>query len=195
MRRLLVFAACLSLAWGLAATASAQAAKKKADKPATGSTMAMPKPAPEMDQLKWMNGTWHCTGKTMASPMGPEHTSEAEVKAGSTLGGMWLLGHYQEKKSAENPMPISADEYWTYDSGEKMWDRVVVDNMGGFGTGNSKGWEGDKLVWTMEGMMGGQKMKGRDTFVKKSATELTTTGEMGTPDGKWVTLYEGTCKK
>ena len=194
MRRLLVFAACLSLAWGLATTASAQAGKK-ADKPPAGSAMPMPKPAPEMEKINWMTGNWHCTGKTLASPMGPEHPADADVHVESTLGGMWIVGHYREKKTAQNPMPISGDEYWSYDSAEKMYDRVMMDNMGGFSTGNSKGWEGDKLVFMMEGMMGGQKMKERDTFVQKSKTELSLTGEMGMPDGKWVTAYESVCKK
>src|SRR5258705_12482497 len=92
------------------------------------------KPAPEMDKVKWMNGTWQCTGKTMASPMGPEHPVEATVTSEMTLDGFWSLNHYREKKTAQNPMPISGDDYWTYDSAEKMWDRVSVDNMAGFST-------------------------------------------------------------
>lgn len=195
MRRLLVFAACLSLVWGLASTASGQAAKK-ADKPAEKSMGAMPmKPAPEMDKIKWMVGTWHCTGKAMASPMAPEHPLEVEVKVDMALGGMWLRAEYREKKTAQNPNPISADDYWGYDPAEKMWDRVAVDNTGSFMTGTSKGWEQGKLVWAMEGMMGGQKMKMRENFVQKSPTELSYTGEMGSPDGKWTPAWEGSCKK
>jgi hypothetical protein len=47
----------------------------------------------------------------------------------------------------------------------------------------------------MEGMMGGQKMKSRDTFVQKGQRELSLTGEFGTPDGKMAAAYESTCKK
>jgi hypothetical protein len=192
MKRGLAFAVCLAVVFGLASAVSAQTAKK-ADKASPG--MMMMKPAPEMEKINWMVGTWHCTGKSMASPMGPEHPAEAEVKVEKALDGMWVVGHYREKKTAQNPMPISGDEYWTWDSAEKMFDRVVMDSMGGFSTGNSKGWEGDKLAWTMEGMMGGQKMKSRDTFVRKSQSELSLTGEIGTPDGKWAAAYETSCKK
>jgi hypothetical protein len=163
--------------------------------PAAGmSGMAM-KPAPEMDKVKWMVGTWQCTGKTMASPMGPEHPTEATVVVEMTMDGFWSLSHYREKKTAQNPMPISGDEYWGYDAIEKLWDRVAVDNMGGFSTGNSKGWEKGKLVWMSDGMMGGQKMKFRDTFTEKNPREIGYLGEIGTPDGKWTAGWEVNCKK
>jgi uncharacterized protein DUF1579 len=161
---------------------------------AVGTGMPM-KPAPEMDKIKWMTGTWQCIGKTMASPMGPEHPTEAEVKSEMALDGMWMLAHYREKKTPQNPMPVSGDEYWTYDAAGKMWDRVAVDNMGGLVNGTSKGWEKGKLVWMSEGMMGGQKMKFRDTFVQKNPRELSYTSEMGSAEGKWTTAWEATCKK
>ena len=200
-RTLITLAVCSALFLGYASVSSGQAAKKPAEKPAPAAMSApgaagMPmKPAPEMDKVKWMVGTWQCTGKAMASPMGPEHPTEATVTSEMTMDGFWSLSHYREKKTAQNPMPISGDEYWGYDSTEKMWDRVVVDNMGGFATGNSKGWEKGKLVWMSEGMMGGQKMKFRDTFTEKSPREVNYVGQMGTPDGKWAVAWETNCKK
>jgi hypothetical protein len=198
MKRTLVLAACLALFFAAASVSLAQAAKKKpAEKaaPVAGAATMSMKPAPEMDRVKWMVGTWQCTGKTMASPMGPEHPTEAAVAVEMTMDGFWLLSHYREKKTAQNPMPVSGDEYWGYDSAEKMWDRVAVDNMGGFATGNSKGWEKGKLVWMSEGMMGGQKTKFRDTFNEKNPREITYTGEIGSADGKFSTVWDITCKK
>ena len=198
MRRTLVpLAVSLALLLGASSVASAQAAKKPGEKPAPAagaSSMSM-KPAPEMERVKWMVATWQCTGKMMASAMGPEHPTEAEVKGEMILDGMWVAFHYREKKTAQNPMPISADEVWTYDTAEKMWDRLVIDNTGGWAAGTSKGWEKGKLVWASDGMMGGQKMKFRDTFVEKNPREINYTGEFGTPDGKWSAISEITCKK
>lgn len=200
-RTLMTLAVCSALFLGYASVSSGQAAKKPAEKPAPAAMSAPAaggmsmKPAPEMDKMKWMVGTWQCTGKTMASPMGPEHPSEATVATEMTLDGMWILHHYREKKTAQNPMPISGDEYWGYDGAEKMWDRVAVDNMGGFATGTSKGWEKGKLVWTSDGMMGGQKSKFRDSFTEKNPREIGYTGEMGSADGKWTVLWDITCKK
>ena len=140
MKRSLASGACLVFAFGIASTISAQAARKQPDKPpASGSTAASPgamgQPAPEMSKLKWMLGTWQCTGKAMASSMGPEHPTEAEVKGEETLGGMWVVFHYREKKTPQNPTPGMVDEYWTYDTAGKMWDRILVDSLGGWAKG------------------------------------------------------------
>ena len=62
-------------------------------------------------------------------------------------------------------------------------------------TATSKGWEKGKLVWMGEGMMGGQKMKNRDTFTEKNPREISYVGEIGTPDGKWAAAWEANCKK
>jgi hypothetical protein len=173
---------------GSASVLSAQTAEK-------GKAPMPMQPGPEMAKLKEMVGTWKCRGKQLASPMGPEHPTEATVKVEEALNGMWIVGHYSEKKTAQNPMPMSGDDYWTYDAAEKMFDRVAMDSMGGFSTGNSKGWENRTLVWTMEGMMGGQKTKFRETFVQKSPRELELSGEFSAPDGKWTKAYEATCTK
>jgi hypothetical protein len=199
-RNLVPVILCLAVLLAVTSVSSAQTGAKAPGKtaapPAGTSGMSM-KPAPEMDKAKWMAGNWQCAGKTMASPMGPEHPSEATVAVEMTLDGFWLVSHYREKKTAQNPMPVSGDEYWTYNSSEKMWDRVAVDNMGvgGFATGTSKGWEKGKLVWMSEGMMGGQKTKFRDTFVEKNPREITYTGEIGSADGKFSTVWDIACKK
>ena len=200
MKRSLASGACLVFAFGIASTISAQAARKQPDKPpASGSTAASPgamgQPAPEMSKLKWMLGTWQCTGKAMASSMGPEHPTEAEVKGEETLGGMWVVFHYREKKTPQNPTPGMVDEYWTYDTAGKMWDRILVDSLGGWATGMARAWEKGKIVWTSDGMSGGQKMKFRDSFTEKNPREIGYVGELAGADGKFTTLWEITCKK
>ena len=177
------------------ASASPAQTGKPGEKPPGMAAPGSVKPAAEMDKIKWMAGTWQCTGKTMASPMGPEHPTEATVSGDLTLDGFWMLHHYREKKTAQNPMPISGDEYWGYDAVEKLWDRVAVDNMGGFASGSSMGWEKGKIVWMSDGMMAGQKAKFRDTFTEKSPREINYVGEIATPDGKWVIAWDTTCKK
>ena len=118
MRRTLIsLAICSAFFLGYASASPAQTAKKPGEKPvpagmaAPGAAGMSMKPAPEMDKVKWMVGTWQCTGKTMASPMGPEHPTEATATVEMTLDGFWMLSHYREKKTAQNPMPISGDEY------------------------------------------------------------------------------------
>ena len=177
------------------------AAKKPAEKPKPPAVSeahvapAVPKPSGELGKLNWMKGTWQCTGKTMASSMGPEHPTEAHVEVDLGLAGSWLVSRYREKRTAQNTAPIGGDEYWTYDAAAKTWQRLVMDTTGGWAVGTSPGWDRGKIVWTSEGAMGGQKMKLRDTFTQKSAREIAYVGEIGSSDGKFSTIWNVTCKK
>jgi hypothetical protein len=173
-------------------------AAKKMDKPMAAKPAAsaeMMKPAPEMSKVSGLNGNWQCMGKVFASSMGPEHPTEATVSVHTELGGRWQVSHYKEKKTAQNQTPMEGDEYWGYDPAEKRWDRIAIDSWGGWSTGDAKDWEGNSITWMSEGMMMGSKAKYRDTFTKTSDTEIVYKGQAQASDGKWVDLWETTCKK
>ena len=58
----------------------------------------------------------------------------------------------------------------------------------------SPGWEADKLVFTGDGQMGGQKISFRETYTKKGDKELIWSGEMKM--GKdWIPVGTDTCKR
>lgn len=167
-------------------------------KPVAGKPMAsteMMKTAPEMSKLSGLIGNWQCAGKTFASPMGPEHATEGTVSVHNELGGRWQVSHYKEKKTAQNTMPLEADEYWGYDSAEKKWDRIAIDGWGGWSNGEAKDWEGNSITWMSEGVMMGAKGKYRDTFTKKNDREVLYKGQVQGSDGKWADAWETTCKK
>jgi len=157
--------------------------------------MAPPKPAPEMSQLKYFAGNWNCAGKTFPTPMGPEHATEGTVHAALGLGGFWYVVHYDEKKADANPMPYHAGIFWGYDAAQKVFVLRCADSFGGYCAETGKGWSGDTFV--MEGPAGGMGpvTASRDTFTKKSATEMVHAGEMQGPDGKWMKTDEETCTK
>ena len=178
--------ACRLLAAALLAASSLRAE----DKP-----MAPPKPAAEMSQLSYMVGTWHCSGKTFASPMGPEHATEGVAKAQMELGGFRLVIHYDEAKTAASPMPYHVLQIVGWDAEKKAFDSVCFDVFGGSCAQTSPGWSGDALVFEGTGVMGGQKMGARDTFRKVSANEMKHKGEMQGADGKWAAADEETCKR
>jgi len=157
--------------------------------------MEMPKPPKELSQLSYFLGSWTCTGKAFATDMGPEHASEAHVSFAKALDGFWYLFHYDETKTAANPMPYHAAGFWGYDTGDKLFVQRCHDNMSGYCQTTSKGWVGDVLTFEGPGSMGGQKMGMRDTFTKKSATEVVHAGAFQGPDGKWVNTDEETCTK
>lgn len=175
----------------LAVTALFAAASLRADdKP-----MAPPKPAPEMSQLSYMVGTWHCSGKTFQTPMGPEHPTEGTANAQMALGGFRLVIHYDETKTAASPMPYRVLQVVGWDAAQKMFDSSCFDDFGSKCTQTSPGWKDNALVFEGTAMMGSEKMGARDTFTKVSANEMTHKGEMQGPDGKWMTGDEETCKR
>ena len=166
------------------------------DKPAkaeAASPMAMPKPAPEMEQLKQLAGSQSCTGKMFASPMGPEGPMKGKISIKVDLGGFWYVMRWDGAKTKTMPA-MSASCFWGYDAGKKLFAEACVDSMGGTAHGSSKGWEGDKWMWDEENVMGGQKFKGHTLVAKGKGKEIKVTSDMVTPDGKTMPIWETTCK-
>jgi hypothetical protein len=155
---------------------------------------AAPKPAAEMANLKFFDGSWTCEGKLEASPMGPAGTNKSTVRSHSDLGGFWQSGMV---KSTGSSMPGATMEgmfHMTYDAGSKQYVMLWVDNMGAYAQEMSSGWEGDKLAFAGDMAMGGKKMAVRDTFTKGADGSLVHAWE-AQMDGKWTPLGSETCKK
>ena len=167
--------------------AQAQGAKESA-------APAAPKPAPQMEQLKALEGTWKCEGKQFATDMGPEHAIKYTWSAKFELDGFWLVGHLDGKKTKEDPMPTKGSYQFSYDPATKKFVALWNDNMGGWGSQTSTGWEGDTISLVGDYMVGGQKMVTRDTFTKKSSKELLHKAEL-IMNGKSTPFLEDTCKK
>ncbi len=156
--------------------------------------MTPPKPPQEISQLAVFGGQWTCSGKAFASPMGPEHASEAKLHVAKMLDGYWYVYHYDETKTAANPMPFHAAGFMGFDPGEKMFVESCHDSFGGYCNQTSKGWVGDVMTFEGSGSMGGKKMMVRDVFTKKGA-EIMHAGEIQGEGGKWVRTDEETCTK
>jgi hypothetical protein len=135
--------------------------------------MTPPKPAAEMDQLKFFVGKWKCEGKMFASPMtGPEHAVKGSAEDKLEQDGHWQTWTYEEKKSKEHmgsrPRGCGAGTRVTSAS----CGRVPTPSAAGTRP-RRRACKGDKIVWTGEisGPMG--KMPFHHTFTKKSDKEWT----------------------
>jgi hypothetical protein len=169
-----------------------------AAKPAVAAAPATPPPAPkpaaELDQLKMFEATWRCEGKQPAGPMGPEQDYKSTFKGKKDVDSFWIAFEYSQKKSKAHAMPIITKGYVGYDPAGKKYVSMGVDNMGGSVTESSPGWEADKLTFTGDGQMGGQKISFRETYTKKGEKEMIWSGEMKM--GKdWIPVGTDTCKK
>jgi hypothetical protein len=153
-----------------------------------------PKPAAELDQLKLFEGNWRCEGKQPAGPFGPEQEYKSTLKGKKDIDNFWIAIEYDQKKSKVHPMPIKARGFLGYDPAAKKYVTIGADNTGGWISESSPGWEADKLVFTGDGSMGGQKVSFRETYTKKNDKEITWSGEMKM--GKdWISVGNDSCKK
>jgi hypothetical protein len=157
--------------------------------------MSPPKPAPEMSQLAYLAGSWSCSGKAFASPFGPEHPSEGVAHVKTSLNGFWYELHYDEAKSASNPLPYHITQLMGYDPGQKVFLAHCFDMMGAACSETSPGWKGDTLAFEGTSLTMGQKTGVRDSFTKLTASELKHHGEIQGPDGKWAPTDEETCHR
>jgi Protein of unknown function (DUF1579) len=149
---------------------------------------------PKLKELAPFAGTYTCSGVTFASPAGPEHPTKATVTGKWILGGAWLNIHYAETKTAKNPQPFELVDLWSYDEHMQSFVSGFADATGGYGTSQSPGWEGDKLVFTGPMHFGGVTTNARDIFTKVSNTEIAHEGEFE-DNGTWKKLDKEVCKR
>lgn len=158
------------------------------------SAPALPGPSIELKELDVFVGHWHCQGQVAASPMGPAHPNDTDVRIERALDGYWLALELRERKTAENPHPFSGLSQWGYDPGRKLFVERWVDSSGAYSEQTSTGWNGDTFVFAGDMLGGETKMPVRDTFVRKGKDELAHTGEVQI-DGKWAPMVTDTCKR
>ena len=186
----LVTGALAALALVTAPAASSIAQEKKADKRA--GAMAAPKPPAEMSNLTFFGGKWTCAGEGAMEPGGPMMKMTSTVTSSSDLGGFWQSGTV--KGTTAGMPPFLGMFHMTYDPGAKDYVMLWVDNMGGWSQMRTSGWQGDKIVFTGDTVMGGRKTTARDTFTKGTGGSMVHVSEMQT-GGSYKKMMEETCRK
>ena len=151
-----------------------------------------PKPAAEMAQIAFFEGTWTCSGKMMESPIGPAANTTSNVQIQKDLNGHFQTGVI--KGTAVNLPPFEGRYQATYDAGMKQFVMMWADNMGGWSQTTSAGWKGDTITYEGESHMAGQTMKTREVFTKSGAAAMKHISE-GEMNGKWMPLGEESCTK
>ncbi|HXU82569.1 MAG TPA: DUF1579 family protein [Polyangia bacterium] len=153
------------------------AAAPAAAAPAAGAPPAMPTPSPELDNLyKGLEGTWKCDTTMAAGSMGP-NSPELKVKSmvkiakAKDLGGMWYRGEYETKKTKTSPA-LKANFMLGYDPMSKAALNVSFDNMGGAGLATGTGATAESVTFVGETYAMGQKLKTRETMIKKGPKEV-----------------------
>ncbi|WP_373048052.1 hypothetical protein [Vulgatibacter sp.] len=151
-------------------------------------------PAPELKQLAWYEGNWSCTGKNLAPVLGPVGDAKSNSKIQSMLGGHWIGVSYQGV-GAKGQWSLAEESVMGWDADEKEYVWHGVDNTGAYSELTSKGWEGEKMVWTGDtDMADGTDMDARRTFTRsgQSQGQLVIELEQG---GSLTRIAEYTCRK
>jgi hypothetical protein len=152
----------------------------------------IPKPAPEMAQLQVFDGLWNCEGKMEPSPFGPGGKMTSTVKGETDLGGFWQSGTV--KSTLQGLPEFEGRFHITYDPAAKQYAMLWRDSVGAWAQSTSSGWQGDKLVFAGEQYMAGQKIAGRDTFIKTDDGAMKHQWEMQV-EGKWAPMGEEICHR
>ena len=156
---------------------------KTAKKPGAAPTgMAMPKPAPEMKEIRYLVGTWSTDEKFEASPMMPNGgtaTGTNTVRLGP--GGFSVLME-QHSKSAMGSFYGHGVISWDPES--KSYKFAWTDSMGPGLILEAGQKEGDSLVFKGETSMMGKKVALKDVISDRTPTSYTYTSYMNDGSGE-----------
>ncbi len=180
---------------GSAKMAPDKAAPAAGDKKPATAEMPMSKPPQEVaDMAKGMGGgSWKCTGKVHmpgGDAAGADFT--ATVTGKLDLDKMWIHESLTQTKAKA---PYKFEAYMTYDAAAKKWNRIMVDNMGGWEQTTSDVADASGVMtWT--GSTGGMGMsaKSKTVHTKVSDKEFKLEGTMSMDSKTWNPSFEMDCK-
>lgn len=153
---------------------------------------APPKPAPELQRLKFFEGSWSITGTSAPGPWGPGGKFTVSEENAWGLGGFFLITKSTFKEGTG--MTGNGVAYSGYDANKKKYTYDEFNSMGeaghSIGTVNDKTWTWTKIE------IGGQKINGRFTLTETSPTSHNMKYEFSTDGGAtWNTAWEATGAK
>lgn len=137
------------------------------------------KPAPEMDQLKWLLGTWSVTAS------GGEAPPEVGVTTTTlTMDGTWIEGRDVYKGEARDL------SYITYNQVTKLWLALNIDRYGNAVMTQSKGPSGKEWIFEGYANIVGEDVNLRQSIRQISDREYTVTNSERMRSGQWRYIDE-----
>ncbi|MDQ0772795.1 hypothetical protein QF026_001261 [Streptomyces aurantiacus] len=186
MRRRVFLATTGAVAVAAGGTATANAGTDLSASATSGGTAA---PVSRMSELSFFSGRWRGTGTFFLSASGNPKPIIMEIQNGTGYDGFWSTTHTTERKTAENPDPLTAVYLWGYDPDQDVFVAEWFDSRGGRATQRSLGWDGNRFVFLGTMTSGGSTFTLRDTFVRHDKNSYHHIGEADFGSG-WVAVDE-----
>jgi hypothetical protein len=171
-------------------------ADSKAADPKAAGGMSETKPPTELAEMaKAAGGTWKCKGQGLDMRSMKMVDMTATMKMKLDLNNWWVRTTFDSRMGKE---PFQSESFTTFDPSSKKWKRIMVENNGGWGTGESAGLKDNKVHWEMTThsptMGDGMFRDHEDLSDLKAGVKMS--GDFSPDKGKtWNTVYEMTCKK
>jgi len=130
----------------------------------------------------------------VAGPGSEEIPYKSMVRLKRELGGFWIAGDYEIKKSKTTP-GAEARFFIGYEPRSKQFVSASFDSLGGMDRGGSPGVQGNALALTGSGTVNGMKVQTRSTLTfTKPGKELDYKFELDRGQG-FQLVGEDACKK
>jgi hypothetical protein len=137
-------------------------------------------PAREMKSVAWMIGTWDILTKVDVEPGRAPEKGRSVVTP--LFGGVWL------EIRDTYPQGNQDVSYLGFSPVTKRWTSVTVDGTGNAVSSSATQWAGDRIAFTGDVVVIGEKATLRQTITRRGERAYTVTNEEHMPSGAWRLL-------
>ena len=151
-----------------------------------------PRPAPALQELSPLLGTWQCSGTQRLSPSEKPSPVAGLWAFARDLDGFWIAVQQDQERSDTNPHPARAKGTVGYSAAQQRFVLLLATNDGLSEQDSSAGWDGPKLVFYGQLRDGDDTVNFRRTFEARGGA-LKVKLELELTDKEWTQVSEERC--
>ena len=162
--------------------------------PPVPAASALGRPAPALQELAPLLGTWRCRGTQRLTPASKLSPTAGGWVFARDLDGFWISVQQEQDRTDANPRPAKARGHLGYNADQQRFVLFLAGNDGLAEQQGSPGWDGPRLVFS------GQLRDGDDLVNFRRAFELRGGGlqvalELELKEKEWTQVAAETCQR